>query len=43
MMGVNRINLKNTPETGNYGKRHKEVAARTVLKHHKEKVHKKGE
>jgi hypothetical protein len=30
-------------ESGRYGKRDKEVAARTVLKHHKEKGHKKGE
>ncbi len=30
-------------ESGRYGKRAKEVAARTVLKHHKEKGHKKGE
>ena len=28
---------------GRYGKRAKEVAARTVLKHHKEEGHKKGE
>ncbi|GAC1565647.1 MAG: hypothetical protein NVS3B14_04070 [Ktedonobacteraceae bacterium] len=26
-----------------YGKRAKEVAARTVMKHHKEEEHKKGE
>jgi hypothetical protein len=30
-------------ESGRYGGRAKEVAARTVLKHHKEKGHKKGE
>ncbi len=30
-------------ESGRYGERAKEVAARTVLKHHKEKGHKKGE
>jgi len=30
-------------ESGRYGERAKEVAARTVLKHHKEKRHKKGE
>ncbi len=30
-------------ESGRYGKRAEEVAARTVLKHHKEKGHKKGE
>ena len=28
--------------SGRYGKRAKEVAARTVLKHHKRKGHKKG-
>ena len=28
---------------GRYGDRAKEVAARTVLKHHKEKGHKSGE
>jgi len=27
---------------GRYGKRAKEVAARTVMKHHKEEGHKKG-
>jgi hypothetical protein len=30
-------------KTGRYGKRAKEVAARTVLKHHREAGHKKGE
>ncbi len=30
-------------KSGRYGKRAKEVAARTVLKHHKEKGHKAGE
>ncbi len=30
-------------ESGRYDERTKEVAARTVLKHHKEKGHKKGE
>jgi hypothetical protein len=30
-------------ESGRYGERAEEVAARTVLKHHKEKGHKKGE
>ena len=30
-------------ESGRYGERAKEVAARTVLKRHKEKGHKKGE
>ena len=28
---------------GRYGKRAEEVAARTVLKHHKEEGHKKGQ
>jgi hypothetical protein len=30
-------------KTGRYGKRAEEVAARTVLKQHKEKGHKKGQ
>lgn len=30
-------------ESGRYGNRAKEVAARTVLKHHKEEGHKKGQ
>lgn len=30
-------------ESGRYGKRAGEVAARTVMKHHKERGHKKGE
>ena len=30
-------------KSGRYGKRASEVAARTVLKHHKEKGHSKGE
>ncbi|MBI2863950.1 MAG: hypothetical protein HYX94_05245 [Chloroflexi bacterium] len=30
-------------ESGRYGKRAEEVAARTVKKHHKEAGHKKGE
>lgn len=30
-------------KTGRYGKRAKEVAARTVMKQHKQKHHKKGE
>lgn len=30
-------------ESGRYGERAEEVAARTVLKRHKEKGHKKGE
>jgi hypothetical protein len=29
-------------KSGKYGKRAKEVAARTVMKHHKEEGHKKG-
>lgn len=29
-------------KSGRYGKRAKEVAARTVLKHHREEEHKKG-
>ena len=29
-------------KSGRYGKRAKEVAARTVLKHHREEGHKKG-
>jgi hypothetical protein len=29
-------------EEGRYGKRAEEVAARTVMKHHKEEGHKKG-
>ncbi len=29
--------------SGRYGKRAKEVAARTVMKHHKEKGHKTGQ
>lgn len=29
-------------ESGRYGKRAKEVAARTVMKHHKQKGHPKG-
>jgi len=36
--------IKDSAEkTGRYGKRAKEVAARTVLKQHKEKGHKKGQ
>jgi hypothetical protein len=35
--------IKESAETsGRYGKRAKEVAARTVLKQHKKKGHKKG-
>ena len=30
-------------KSGKYGSRAKEVAARTVMKHHKEEGHKKGE
>lgn len=30
-------------KSGRYGKRAKEVAARTVMKHHSEEGHKKGE
>jgi hypothetical protein len=30
-------------KSGRYGKRAKEVAARTVMKHHTEEGHKKGE
>ena len=30
-------------KSGRYGKRAKEVAARTVMKHHKEKGHGKGQ
>lgn len=30
-------------KSGRYGDRAEEVAARTVMKHHKEKAHKKGE
>jgi hypothetical protein len=34
---------KSAQKSGRYGKRAKEVAARTVLKHHKETGHKKGQ
>jgi len=34
--------LESAEKTGRYGKRAKEVAARTVLKHHKKKGHAKG-
>jgi hypothetical protein len=34
--------LKSAKKTGRYGKRAEEVAARTVLKHHKQKKHPKG-
>ena len=33
---------KQAQKSGRYGKRAKEVAARTVMKHHKEAGHKKG-
>ena len=33
---------KSAQKSGRYGKRAKEVAARTVMKHHKAKHHKKG-
>lgn len=36
--------IKDSAEkSGRYGKRAKEVAARTVMKHHKESGHKKGQ
>jgi hypothetical protein len=34
---------KSAEESGRYGGRAEEVAARTVMKHHKEAGHKKGE
>jgi hypothetical protein len=34
--------LNDAQKSGRYGKRAKEVAARTVLKHHKEEGHTKG-
>ena len=34
---------KSAEKSGRYGKRAKEVAARTVMKEHKNKGHKKGE
>jgi hypothetical protein len=34
--------LEDAKKSGRYGKRAKEVAARTVLKHHKEEDHEKG-
>lgn len=34
---------ESSEKSGRYGKRAKEVAARTVMKHHKEEGHKKGE
>ena len=33
---------KQAQKSGRYGKRAKEVAARTVMKHHKKAGHKKG-
>lgn len=33
---------ENAKKSGRYGKRAEEVAARTVLKHHKKKGHSKG-
>jgi hypothetical protein len=35
--------LASAKASGKYGSRAKEVAARTVLKHHKQEDHKKGE
>lgn len=36
--------IKDSAEkSGKYGSRSKEVAARTVMKHHKEEGHKKGQ
>lgn len=34
---------KSAEKSGRYGDRAEEVAARTVMKHHKESGHKKGE
>ena len=34
---------KSAQSSGRYGKRAKEVAARTVMKHHKQAHHKKGQ
>lgn len=34
--------VEEAKKDGRYGKRAEEVAARTVLKHHKEEGHKKG-
>lgn len=34
--------VKEAKDDGRYGKRAEEVAARTVMKHHKEEGHKKG-
>jgi hypothetical protein len=35
--------LEDAIKTGRYGSRAKEVAARTVLKHHKQQAHKRGQ
>ena len=35
--------LESARKEGRYGSRAKEVAARTVLKHHKEEHHRKGQ
>ena len=35
--------LESAKKEGRYGKRAKEVAARIVMKHHKEEGHKKGQ
>jgi hypothetical protein len=35
--------LDSTQQSGRYGQRAREVAARTVLKHHKQKHHRKGQ
>ncbi|MBI3849329.1 MAG: hypothetical protein HY298_03405 [Verrucomicrobia bacterium] len=35
--------LESSRRSGRYGKRAKEVAARTVLKHHKLKHHRRGQ
>jgi len=38
------VHIKESAEkSGRYGKRAKEVAARTVMKQHKEKGHRKGQ
>ena len=34
--------VESAKEEGRYGKRTEEVAARTVMKHHREEGHKKG-
>jgi len=39
---MNILIKKNSQKSGRYGKRAAEVAARTVLKQHKEKGHSKG-